>query len=253
MTEAQPDPVAKPTSRPFAALVILVGVAAFGAVLFFTNAFGLRDALSGASALAGEGKARCAVSGKVIDRSGVRVAAAMVRCEWVVTTETGQANQGMFVMTTDSDGNYSGEGEFQSASLEEANDIKVQITLQAGPRLRDSDPSAPIVWTTGAVSEATKTLQLGELLPTVPMHVVDTTGKPIKKIWYKCVPVSGERDDMREPRREGVFEDGVVPLAVPRKPFHIKVHVKGTGRRTMVGPFDPDKMPERIDVTLPDR
>jgi len=252
MNEAKPVPK-KVMSRPVVVCSVLSGVCLLGVVLVLGNVLGSRDALTAALGMATVDKARCVVAGKVIDQSGAPVANAVVRCDWVVTDESVQVHRGMFVRNTDIGGKFSGEDDFSFDSQRQADGIKVQIQLQAGAPWRETLPSEPVIWMEDAISETTKTLQLGEPLPTVPLHVVDTAGEPITNIWVKCTAVEGVRDDMYEPRRRGEFDDGVVRIAVPLKPFKVKVQLPGTGRRVLVGPFDPDKMPERIDVTLPDR
>lgn len=198
-------------------------------------------------------KVRCVVSGQVVDSKGEPVAGAMVRCDWIVTNAAVEHHRGLLALTTDHAGNYEGLGELDLESPYQADDIKVEVKLQAGAPLRDAVPSEVVVLRVDAVSEPQQTLQLGQPLPTVSLRVVDTAGDPITKIWAKSMPVDGPRDDMQEPRRQGDFDDGVMSIGVPSRPFRIKVQLKGTGRRTVVGPFDPDELPDQIEVVLPDR
>jgi len=255
MTEATPESGAQPSSSSSTLGIVFVAVAALASILYVTNAFGIRGG-GGADVMnmtMGEGTARCSVSGKVTDASGKPAVNATVMCEWVVESDNGQTYNGMIVRQTDASGNYEGTGEFNSEMLVKAKRITMNCKLRACPDRRDALPSEPVLWTDGAISDKKQDLQLGAALPTVPLHVVDTAGKPVEKIWAKALRVDKPRDDLFEPRREGRFSDGIMPLAVPLDRFKVKVHLKGTGRTTIVGPFDPKALPDHIDVTLPDR
>lgn len=48
------------------------------------------------------------------------------------------------------------------------------------------------------------------------------------------------------------FPDAIAELPVLDEPFCVEVSVYRGKRRTVVGPFDPQALPERIEVTLAD-
>jgi len=228
-------------------------IAVLGVVLFLDNVLWIRELLAGVFGSTTVTKVTASVSGQVVDSAGKPVANAMVRCDWIVWKAEQECFRGLLALTTDVGGNYSGLGEHPLGGPSHADDIKVEVKLQAGAPLRDTQPSEQVVRKLGAASEAKVTLKLGESLPKVSLRVVDTAGDPITKIWVKCVPVEGPRDDMLEPRCHGDFEGGVVSVAHPMKPFRIRVQMRGNGRMTLIGPFDPEELPEQIEVTLPDR
>lgn len=254
MTDATPDSGSQPSSSLSIIGIVFVVSIALASILYVTNAFGIRgDGASVTGPTIGDGTARCSVAGKVTDASGKPAVNATVMCEWVVGYDNGQTYKGLIVRQTDAAGNYEGFGEFNSELLVSAKKITMNCKLRACPEQRDALPSEPVLWTDGAISDTKHDLQLGDPLPTVPLHVVDSAGKPVDKIWAKALRVDLPRDDLFEPRRQGVFPGGKMRLPVPLDRFNVKVHLKGTGRMKIVGPFDPKALPDHIDVTLPDR
>lgn len=252
MTDATPDSGAKNAS-PSIVGVVFVAVVAVASIVYVVGKMGAKDRPEPVIDAIEAGAARCTVAGKVTDAAGKPVGNATIMCKWIVNTDNGQVYQGLIVRQTDAAGNYMGVGEFNSELLVKAKEVTMNCELRACPEHRDSLPSETIEWTAGRVSSKEQNLQLGKLLPTVPLHVVDTAGKPVEKIWAKALRVDKPRDDVFEPRRQGVFPDGVMPMPVPLDSFNVKVQLKGTGRFKIVGPFDPSNLPDHIDVTLPDK
>jgi len=85
--------------------------------------------------------------------------------------------------------------------------------------------------------------------------VVDTSDQAVTEFWIAAIPPEGASagDGAAWLKRGKDFPGGVAELAFPQQPFRVEVHLRGGARAAVVGPFDPEELPERIDVVVPDR
>lgn len=199
---------------------------------------------------------RLEVTGKVMGPDGQPVVDARVHGEWeVFATATGEPHgEGSFNARTGEDGTYRQIAAFSTDVLERAGQVEVRLTLRAHGPFEDRTPSEPLSAVVAGRTLVERDFRLGAELPTVPVHVVDSAGAPVEQFWVQAIPAAGttHRDVETWPRRWKDFPGGVAPLTIPDRPFRLKVHLYGGKRETIVGPFDPAALPERIDVTLAD-
>lgn len=99
------------------------------------------------------------------------------------------------------------------------------------------------------VRPGTAALELRLLPPTaLPVVVVDQTGQRVDSPLLACF--LADRDQHIGPREPLVSDpDGALLLPVPGLSFRLVVSAPGHEERSL-GPFDPDRMPERLEVVL---
>jgi hypothetical protein len=244
-------------ARPKSWLCFVAAGAAIGVATWFATPSIYRRMLAVFWNVDG-GAVRIEVDGTVVDARGRPVQRARVHGSWEVFVPgiAERQGHGSFLERTDERGHYRHIQWMTTDRLAAAPAVEVRLTLRAHGRFDECEPADAITVTLPGRSRSTHDLRLGPALPTVPVHVVDAEARPVTEFWVRTMPAeqAASGDDAENwPEAHEHFPDGITDLAMPARPFRVRVHVRGGQRETTVGPFDPEARPARIDVVLPDR
>lgn len=245
-TNDSPRPVfARPLFWLGALLVLLVA----GAVAWFTM-----NELTRKSLLASVGIDTDAVNlelvGRVVDAEGRPAAGARVVGTWATIGADSPAH-GPVAAICDAEGRYQHRFWFAGEHLDRVPNLKVRVTLRAHGRAFECEPSPSRDAETAGRSKLTTDFKLGVPFPKVAVHVRDAAGKPVTEFWISALPATGPASRPEDwPTDYKDFPNGVVQLGVPKEPFRVEVHRYRGADTTIVGPFDPKALPERIEITL---